>query len=162
MKTNATRLLDTLGIRYEFRHYDVDPNDLSAVKVAGQIGLPPSQVFKTLCAKGDRQGHVFAVIPGDGELDLKALARATDNRSTELVSVSQLPQLTGYIRGGVTALAAKKNLPVRLDASALAHPVIAVSAGVRGTQMLLAPEDYIRATGAITAALTRSPADIPK
>jgi Cys-tRNA(Pro)/Cys-tRNA(Cys) deacylase len=156
MKTNATRLLDALGYAYELRDYEVDVNDLSAVKVAGQIGLPPRQVFKTLCAKGDRRGHVFAVIPGDGELDLKALARATDNRSAELVPVSQLQQLTGYIRGGVTVLAAKKSFPVRLDESALAHAVIAVSAGVRGTQMLLAPADYMRATGAATAPLTRT------
>jgi Cys-tRNA(Pro)/Cys-tRNA(Cys) deacylase len=155
MKTNATRLLDTLGIRYELRDYEVDESDLSAIKVANQIGLPPAQVFKTLCAKGDSHGFVFAVIPGDAELDLKALARATDIRSVELVPVSQLQRLTGYIGGGVTALAAKKSYPVHLDESVLRHPVIAVSAGVRGTQILLAPADYIRATGATTAALTR-------
>jgi Cys-tRNA(Pro)/Cys-tRNA(Cys) deacylase len=156
MKTNATRMLDTLGIRYELRDYEVDESDLSAIKVANQIGLPPARVFKTLCAKGDRHGHVFAVIPGDAELDLKALARATDNRSAALVPVSQLQQLTGYIRGGVTALAAKKSFPVQVDESVLACPVIAVSAGVRGTQILLAPADYIRATGAQTAALARA------
>jgi len=155
VKTNATRLLDTLGIRYEVRDYEVDPDDLSAVKVAGQIGLPAAQVFKTLCAKGDRNGHIFAVVPGDLELDLKALARATDNRSAELVRVGELQQLTGYIRGGVTVLAAKKSFPAWIDKSALAHPVIAVSAGVRGTQILIAPPDYIRATGAVSAPLTR-------
>lgn len=155
MKTNATRLLDTLGLRYNLRDYEVDVDDLSAVKVAAQIGLPPAQVFKTLCAKGDRHGFVFAVIPGDAELDLKALARATDNRNVELVPVNQLQQLTGYIRGGVTVLAAKKHFPVHLDESVLLHDVIAVSAGVRGTQIILAPPDYIRATRAATAALTR-------
>jgi Cys-tRNA(Pro)/Cys-tRNA(Cys) deacylase len=155
MRTNAARLLDSLGVRYELRDYEVDPDDLSARKVAGQIGFPAHQVFKTLCAKGDRHGHVFAVIPGDADLDLKALAQATGNRSVELVPVSQLQQLTGYIRGGVTALAAKKSFPVQVDESVLACPVIAVSAGVRGTQILLAPADYIRATGAQTAALAR-------
>lgn len=155
MKTNATRLLDSLGIRYELRDYEVDESDLSAIKVANQIGLPPMQVFKTLCAKGDSHGFVFAVIPGDAELDLKALARATDNRSVELVPVSQLQQLTGYIRGGVTVLAAKKHFPVHLHESVLLHKVIAVSAGVRGTQIVIAPSDYIRATAATLSALTR-------
>lgn len=156
MKTNATRILDSLGIRYELRDYTVDPDDLSALKVAAQIGMPPDQVFKTLCAKGDRHGFVFAVIPGDGELDLKALARASENRSVELVPVSQLQQLTGYIRGGVTALATKKAFPVFVDESILSRPLIAVSAGVRGTQILIAPADYIRATGATPAALARA------
>jgi Cys-tRNA(Pro)/Cys-tRNA(Cys) deacylase len=156
MKTNATRLLDTLGISYELRDYEVDPDDLSAVKVAAQIGLPPAQVFKTLCAKGDCHGHVFAVIPGDAELDLKALARATGNRSVDLASVSQLQHLTGYIRGGVTALAAKKSFPVHLDESGLRHRVIAVSAGVRGTQILLAPSDYVRAANAKTGVFIRA------
>lgn len=155
MKTNATRLLDTAGVAYELRDYEVDPDDLSAGKVAGQIGLPAHQVFKTLCAKGDRHGHVFAVIPGDAELDLKALARVTDNRRAELVPVSQLQQLTGYIRGGVTVLAAKKAYPVFVDASITSHPVMAVSAGVRGTQILLAPADYIRVASATLAPLTR-------
>ena len=155
VKTNATRLLDTLEIRYELRTYAVDAHDLSAVKVAAQIGLPPRQVFKTLCAKGDRHGWMFAVIPGDAELDLKALARVTENRNVELVPVSQLQALTGYIRGGVTVLAARKRFPAWLDAAALDHELIAVSAGVRGTQILLAPADYLRATGAQTARLLR-------
>jgi Cys-tRNA(Pro)/Cys-tRNA(Cys) deacylase len=155
MKTNATRQLDKLGIRYELRDYEVDPDDLSALKVASQIGLPPSQVFKTLCAKGDDQGIVLAVVPGDAEVDLKALARAADCRSMALVPVSQLPQLTGYVRGGVTALACKKSYPVYLDGSAVAYRIIAVSAGVRGTQILLAPQDYVRATGATLGAIVR-------
>jgi Cys-tRNA(Pro)/Cys-tRNA(Cys) deacylase len=158
VKTNATRLLDTLGIRYELRDYPVDPDDLSAVKVAGQVGLPAAQVFKTLCAKGDRHGLAFAVIPGDAKLDLKALARVSGNRSAELVPVSQLQALTGYIRGGVTALAAKKHYPVYLDDSAMQHAVISISAGVRGTQILLAPQDYVRATGAALGIISRPPA----
>lgn len=156
VKTNATRLLDTLGIRYELHDYEVDTDDLSAVKVAAQIGMPPGQVFKTLCAKCDRSGFCFAVIPGDAELDLKSLARLSASRSAELVPVSQLHALTGYIRGGVTALAAKKRFPILLDESALNHSVIAVSAGVRGIQILLAPQDYLRATNANTACVTRT------
>lgn len=155
VKTNATRQLDKLGIRYELRDYIVDPDDLSALKVAGQVGLPLEQVFKTLLAKGDVNGLLMAVIPGDHELDLKALARLSGNRSTELTPVAQLQHLTGYIRGGVTALACKKPYPVYLDESALLHEVISISAGVRGTQIFLAPQDYIRATSAKLGALAR-------
>jgi Cys-tRNA(Pro)/Cys-tRNA(Cys) deacylase len=155
VKTNATRQLDKLGIRYELRDYVVDPDDLSAVKVAAQAGFPPEQVFKTLLAKGDVNGLLMAVIPGDQELDLKALARVSGNRSTELTPVAQLQHLTGYIRGGVTALACKKPYPVFLDEAALLHEAISISAGVRGTQIFLAPQDYIRATGAMLGALTR-------
>jgi Cys-tRNA(Pro)/Cys-tRNA(Cys) deacylase len=159
LKTNATRRLDELGIAYELRDYEVDLKDLGAAKVASQIGLPAAQVFKTLCAKGDDGTIVFAVVPGDRELDLKALARLAAKRSVELVPVAQLKQLTGYIRGGVTALASKRSYPVYLDDSALSHPVIAVSAGIRGTQILLAPQDYIRSTMAISGIIARHPAE---
>jgi Cys-tRNA(Pro)/Cys-tRNA(Cys) deacylase len=159
VKTNATRQLDKLGIAYELRDYEVDLDDLSAPKVASAVGLPASQVFKTLCAKADDGTIVFAVVPGDSELDLKALARLADKRSMELVPVAQLQKLTGYIRGGVTALAAKKNYPAYLDDSALRFPIISVSAGVRGTQILLAPQDYLRATTATAGVLARKPAE---
>ncbi|HWI57945.1 MAG TPA: Cys-tRNA(Pro) deacylase [Bacillota bacterium] len=155
MKTNATRQLDKLGITYHLRDYEVDANDLSAIKVANQINLPPGQVFKTLVAKGNAHGIVLAVVPGDQEVDLKALARASDNRNMELVPVSQLQQLTGYIRGGVTALACKKDYPVYLDESAILYDIISVSAGIRGTQILLAPQDYIQAVQATPAAISR-------
>ena len=155
VKTNTTRQLDKLGIRYELKDYIVDPDDLSAIKVAGQVGLPLEQVFKTLLARGDVNGLLMAVIPGDHELDLKALARLSGNRSTELTPVAQLQHLTGYIRGGVTALACKKPYPVFLDESALLHEVISISAGVRGTQIFLAPQDYIRATSAKLGTLSR-------
>jgi len=155
MKTNATRLLEKLGIPYSLAHYEADPNDLSAPKVAAQIGMPASQVFKTLLAKGNATGFLFAVLPGDQELDLKALARLSGNRSTDLVPVSQLQALTGYIRGGVTAAASKKPYPVFLDSSALGHSIIAVSAGVRGTQMLMSPQDYLRLTNAQTGIFSR-------
>src|SRR5581483_9048252 len=111
-KTNAARLLDQLGVRYELREYEVDPEDLAAETVAAKIGFPPEQVFKTLVARGDRSGICLAVIPGNTELDLKALAAASDNRKIQLVPVKDLQALTGYIRGGVTALAGKKDYPV--------------------------------------------------
>ena len=132
---------------------------MGAQQVANQINLPANQVFKTLCAKADDGAIVFAVVPGDCELDLKALARLSDKRSMELVPVGQLKQLTGYIRGGVTALAAKKNYPVYIDESALRHSVMGVSAGVRGTQILLALQDYIRSTMATSGIIARKLAD---
>jgi Cys-tRNA(Pro)/Cys-tRNA(Cys) deacylase len=161
MKTNATRQLDKLGIRYELKEYEADPDDLSAVKVAAQVGLPPAQVFKTLLTKGDLHGLALAVIPGDLEVDLKALARASGNRGMEMVPVSQLQHLTGYIRGGVTALACKKPYPVYLDESALTHSVISVSAGGRGLQIFLAPHDYLRAVCAAMAKIARQVPDNP-
>jgi Cys-tRNA(Pro)/Cys-tRNA(Cys) deacylase len=121
------------------------------------VGLPAEQVFKTLVARGDRHGPCFAVVPGDAELDLKALARATGDRRVELVPLREVTPLTGYVRGGVTVFAAKKAFPVYLDESALAFDVISVSAGVRGTQILLAPRDYVRASGAELAPLARTP-----
>jgi Cys-tRNA(Pro)/Cys-tRNA(Cys) deacylase len=99
-KTNAARLLDQLAIRYELREYEVDPEDLAAETVAAEIGLPPEQVFKTLVARGDRNGICMAVIPGNTELDLKALAMASGDRKIQLVPVKELQGLTGYIRGG--------------------------------------------------------------
>ena len=154
-KTNAARLLDQLGIRYELRAYEVDPNDLAAETVAAKIGLPPEQVFKTLVARGDRTGVSMAVIPGDQELDLKALANATGERKIQLVPVRELQSLTGYIRGGVTALAAKRDFPVYVDETIELFDVISISACQRGLQILLAPADYLRATKATLAALSQ-------
>ena len=145
-KSNAARLLDQMGIRYELREYEVDPNDLAAETVAAKIGLPPEQIFKTLVARGDRNGICMAAIPGNAELDLKALAAASGNRKLQLVPVKELQGLTGYIRGGVTALAGKRDYPVYVDETAELFDVISISAGVRGLQILLAPADYLRAT----------------
>jgi Cys-tRNA(Pro)/Cys-tRNA(Cys) deacylase len=155
-KTNAVRLLDQLAIHYELREYEVDPEDLAAETVAAKIGLPPQQVFKTLVARGDRNGICMAVIPGDAELDLKALAAASGDRKIQLVPVKELQGLTGYIRGGVTALAAKKDCPVYADESIELFETISVSAGIRGMQILIAPGDYIKATKARVAALART------
>ena len=155
-KTNAARLLDQMGIRYELREYAVDLEDLAAVSVAAKIGLPPGRLFKTLVAEGDRHGICFAVIPGDTELDLKALAATSGDRKIHLVPVKELQKVTGYIRGGVTALAAKKAYPVYADKSIERFDVISVSAGIRGLQILLAPVDYLRVANATLAAIALS------
>jgi len=153
MKTNAARLLDSLGIAYELREYEVDPDDLAAESVARKVGLPPEQVFKTLVARGDRHGVCFAVIPGDQQLDLKALAKLTGDRAIDVVPLKEVQPLTGYIRGGVTALAAKKAYPVFADETIELFDTISVSAGTRGAQIFLAPAEYLRATGAKTGAI---------
>jgi Cys-tRNA(Pro)/Cys-tRNA(Cys) deacylase len=155
MKTNAARLLDTLNIRYELRTYAVDPEDLSAVRVAEKLGVPAAQLFKTLVCRGDRTGVCLAVVPADRELDLKALARARGDRRCDTVPLKEVQPLTGYVRGGVTALAGKRDYPVVLDSSAMEWPVISISAGIRGAQLLLAPVDYQRVTRASAAAIAR-------
>ena len=155
MKTNAVRLLDRLGVRYELREYEVDPDDLAAETVARKVGLPPEQVFKTLVARGDKHGVCLAVVPGDAQLDLKALARATGDKKADTVPLKEVEPLTGYIRGGVTALACKKPYPVYLDETAELFDVISVSAGVRGLQILLAPGDYLRIVGARVAPIAK-------
>ena len=134
----------------------MDPDDLAAEAVATKIGLPPEQLFKTLVAEGDRQGICMAVIPSDTELDLKALAATSGNRRIQLVPVKELQKLTGYIRGGVTALAAKKAYPVYVDETIELFEVISISAGIRGTQILLAPTDFLRATRATVALLANA------
>jgi Cys-tRNA(Pro)/Cys-tRNA(Cys) deacylase len=151
-KTNAMRLLETQGVAFETREYEVDPEDLSAETVARKIELPIEQVFKTLLARGDRNGLCFAVIPGNTELDLKALAKGTGDRKIDLVPVKELLPLTGYIRGGCTAMAAKKDFPVFLDETAELFDVISVSAGQRGVQILVGPQDYLRITKATVGA----------
>jgi Cys-tRNA(Pro)/Cys-tRNA(Cys) deacylase len=158
-KTNAARLLDELGISYELREYEVNPDDLAAETVAAKIGLPAQQVFKTLVArvegKNDRNGVVMAVVPGDQELNLKALAAAAGERKMHLVAVKELQGLTGYIRGGVTALGAKRDFPVYVDETLELFDVISISAGVRGLQILMAPGDYLRATKGMIVAIAQ-------
>jgi Cys-tRNA(Pro)/Cys-tRNA(Cys) deacylase len=148
VKTNAARLLDSLGIAYKVREYEVDPEDLAAESVARKVGLPPEQVFKTLVARGDKHGVSFAVVPGDQQLDLKALAQLTGDKKIDTVALKEVQPLTGYIRGGVTALAAKKSYPVFADETIELFDTISVSAGVRGAQLILSPADYLRATNA--------------
>jgi Cys-tRNA(Pro)/Cys-tRNA(Cys) deacylase len=152
-KTNAARILDAAGAAYEIREYEVDENDLTAPHVADAIGVPPEQVFKTLVVRGDRSGVLLACIPANSELDLKALAAASGNKKVELVAVKEVLGLTGYIRGGVSPVGTKKPYPLYLDETAGLWDVISVSAGVRGRQMLLAPADLARITGAKIAAI---------
>ena len=158
VKTNAARVLDRLGIKYELREYEVDPDDLSAQTVAAKIGIPPEQLFKTLAVRGDRKGIFLAVISASEELDFKALAHQTGNRKVDMLPLKEVQAATGYIRGGVTALACKKDYPVYIDELAEICDVISVSAGMRGLQILLAPEDYIRAVKAKEVAITRGQA----
>lgn len=155
MKTNGARFLDSLHIAYELRDYEVDLEDLSAIAVARKIGLPPEQVFKTLLTTSGAGEHYFAVIPGDAELDFKKLARAAGVRKAEMVSLKDVQPLTGYVRGGVTVFGAKKAFPVFLDETAELFDLISVSAGARGTQLLLSPADYIRAAEAVLSPLTK-------
>ena len=150
-KTNAARILDVLGIGYELKTYEVDESDLSAVHVAASVGMPIKMVYKTLVCRGDKNGVLMAVIPGGGELDMKALAAASGNKRVEMVHLKEVFGLTGYIRGGCSPLGAKKDYPVYLDDSALAQSIIAVSAGKRGEQILLKPADLVQAAKAMTA-----------
>ena len=161
-KTNAARLLDTLGIAYELRAYDVDPDDLSAETVARKVGLPAEQVFKTLLSHTNTGEHLFAVIPGDAELDLKKLAHAAGAKKAELASLKDVEPLTGYIRGGVTVMGARKPFPAFADETIELFDVISVSAGLRGLQLILSPADYLRAANAILADLTKAPSGEPR
>ena len=153
-KTNASRILDNMKINYRLLEYEVDENNLDAVHVANSVGMPCSQVFKTLCVLGDKTGVIFACIPGDHELDLKALAKISGNKRAELVTLKDVLPLTGYIRGGVSPLGAKKAYPVFLDATASNWTEISISAGQRGLQIILAPAALQSATKAKIADLT--------
>ena len=158
MKTTAVRLLDALGIRYELRGYQVDPDDLAAELVAAKIGMPAEQVFKTLLARGDRSGPCFAVIPGNYELDLKALAKLSGDRRVEPMLLKEVQPLTGYIRGGVTVLGAKKQYPVFADETMGLWDVISISAGARGTQVLIAPADFLKVSKATVGEIAKAKA----
>ena len=154
-KTNGARLLDSFDIDYELREYEVDPEDLTAITVAKKIGMPIEQVFKTLLTTDGAGNHFFAVIPGDAEVDFKKLARAAGVRKTEMVSLKDVQPLTGYIRGGVTVFGARKAFPAFADETIELFDRISVSAGVRGTQLILSPTDYLRASEAVVADLTK-------
>jgi Cys-tRNA(Pro)/Cys-tRNA(Cys) deacylase len=154
-KTNACRALDALGIVYALRSYAVDESDLSAEAVAAKLGLPSEQVFKTLCLRADDRAVLLAVVPGNLELDLKKLSRAAGRRAAAPVALKELSELTGYIRGGVTALACKRPYPVFLDETALLFDEISVSAGQRGLQIVIAPSSYVRAVSAVVADISR-------
>jgi Cys-tRNA(Pro)/Cys-tRNA(Cys) deacylase len=148
-KTNGARFLESLGIPFELHEYEVDPEDLSAVTAAKKIGMPAEQVFKTLLTTGGTGEFAFAVIPGDAEIDLKKLARAAGWRKAEMTPLKEVQPLTGYIRGGVTVFGAKKAYPIFVEEVAILFDKISVSAGKRGEQLILAPDDYLRAAKAI-------------
>ena len=152
-KTNAARILDNLGIDYEIKTYEVDEEDLSAVHVAETAGLNIDTIFKTLVARGDKTGVIMAVIGGGEELNLKSLAKVSGNKSVEMIAMKELLPLTGYVRGGCSPLGAKKNYPVFLDSKATLQEKISVSAGMRGMQLILSPQDLIKATNATVADL---------
>lgn len=152
-KTNAARILDRLQLLYEILEYAVDPDDLAAESTAEKLGLPAEQVFKTLVARGDRTGVCLAVIPGSAQLDLKTLAVLAGDRKTDTVPLKEVQPLTGYIRGGVTALGTKKAYPVYVDESILTFDTVAVSAGKRGLMLWLAPQDYLTATQGTVGAI---------
>ena len=154
-KTNAARILDNMKIHYEIKEYEVDLEDLSAVHVAASTGMDVRMVFKTLVCRGDKTGILMACIPGDGELDFKALAKLSGNKSVEMVALKEVLGLTGYVRGGCSPLGAKKNYPVFLDESCNQHPIIAISAGIRGQQLLLTPDDLQRAVKATVGQVVR-------
>jgi Cys-tRNA(Pro)/Cys-tRNA(Cys) deacylase len=155
VKTNAVRMLDAAKVPYELREYQVDPEDLSAETVAAKVNLPLEQVFKTLVMRGDRNGVCLAVVPGNTVVDEKAMARLTGDRRIEMVPLKEVQALTGYIRGGVTAIAGKRDYAVYVDETAELFDVISISAGMRGLQILLAPGDYLRVTKGTVGAIGR-------
>ena len=143
-KTNAARFLDSLKINYKLCEYEIEESDLSAESVARKVNLPLEQVFKTLVARGDKTGVLMACIPGNAELDLKAMATVSGNKKVEMVPLKEIQQLTGYIRGGVSPIGTKKHSPIFLDESAMRFPSISISAGARGSQIFISPDDLIK------------------
>lgn len=152
-KTNAARLLDKAGLEYELVPYIVDENDLSAVHVAEQLGENIEQVFKTIVLKGERTGYFVCVVPGDAEIDLKLAAKAAGDKKADLIPMKELLPLTGYIRGGCSPVGMKKPFPTFFHTTATSFTHIFVSAGVRGLQLKINPESFIRFVGASTADL---------
>ena len=150
-KTNAARLLDKAGIAYRLIPYEFDENDLAAHHVAESLNQPIEQVFKTLVLHGDRTGHIVCVVPGNGEVDLKALAKVSGNKKVEMILMKDLLGVTGYIRGGCSPIGMKKRFPTYMHSSATDFNVIYISAGVRGLQIEIAPSDLISFTGAVLA-----------
>ena len=150
-KTNAARLLDKAGIEYRLIPYEFDENDLAAQHVADSLGQDIARVFKTLVLHGDRTGHIVCVIPGNGEVDLKALAKMSGNKKVEMIAMKDLLAVTGYIRGGCSPVGMKKRFPTFFHTSAEAFESIFVSAGVRGLQLEISPLQLIGFVGGTVA-----------
>lgn len=147
-KTNAARLLDAKGISYDLTEYEVDENDLSATTLAKKIGQDVEQIFKTLVLRGDKTGVFVAVIPGNAEVDMKKAAKISENKSCAMVQQKELLGLTGYIRGGCSPLGMKKPYPIYIHETCQLFDQIYISAGQRGLQLKLNPEDLIKVVGA--------------
>lgn len=147
-KTNAARLLDKARVQYSLVPYAVDPDNLAATHVAEELGEDPDTVYKTLVLHGDKTGHFVCVVPATCEVNLKKAAKASGNKKAELIAMKELLPLTGYIRGGCTAIGMKKRFPVYLQHEAADLDIFYVSAGVRGLQLRMKPSDYIEYTGA--------------
>lgn len=150
-KTNVARILDQKKIRYELVPYEVDENDLAATHVASQLGEDIAQVFKTLVLRGDKNGLLVCVIPGDKEVDLKKAAKLSGNKKVEMIAMKELLPLTGYIRGGCCPIGMKKPYPTWIHSTCVDFPFIFISAGVRGLQLKINPSDLLGATGASVA-----------
>ena len=150
-KTNAARLLDRARISYDLIPYEFDENDLAAQHVADSLGQPIERVFKTLVLHGDRSGHIVCVVPGNGEVDLKALAKVSGNKKVEMIAMKDLLAVRGYIRGGCSPIGMKKKFPTYFHTTALDFETIYVSAGVRGLQLEIAPSDLIGFVGGSVA-----------
>lgn len=153
-KTNAARILDKNKIKYSIIEYEVDESDLSALNVGIKLGQDIRRIFKTLVLTGDKTGVIVACIPGDGELDLKSLAKVSGNKKVNMINMKDLQKITGYIRGGCSPLGMKKNYPIYIDSSALKFEKVYVSAGVRGQQLELSPQDLIEAANMKSEDLT--------
>ncbi|MDD4096295.1 MAG: Cys-tRNA(Pro) deacylase [Oscillospiraceae bacterium] len=155
VKTNAIRMLEKAGLAFRLVTYEVDEEDLSGVHVAQTLGLPVEQVVKTLVLKGDKTGYLVACIPVETELDLKALATASGNKTCEMIAVRELLPLTGYIRGGCSPVGMKKPFPTFFDEAVTLYDWISVSAGMRGAQILIDPQALIEFIGAEVADIAR-------
>lgn len=156
IKTNVLRQLDARRIPYETREYDMDDGNFDGKLIAGKTGLDPQMIYKTLVLTGDRQSHLVCVVPVDRELDLKAVARASGNKSVAMLPQKDLLPLTGYLRGGCSPIGMKKAFPTYIDESCQSQPRLSVSAGQRGCQVILATDALIACTGATLAALCRA------
>lgn len=143
-KTNVARLLDKAKIAYELIPYEVDENDLSAIHVAASLGENIDQVFKTLILQGDKTGYFVCIIPGEHEIDLKMAAKVSGNKKCDLIPMKDLLPLTGYIRGGCSPIGMKKHFPTYIHDSCIQFPYIYISAGIRGLQLKIAPNDLIQ------------------
>lgn len=154
-KTNAARLLDAARIKYSLVPYEVDESNLAADHVAEQLGEPIERVFKTLVLRGDRTGIFVCVVPGDLEVDLKSAARVSGNKSAEMIQVKELLPTTGYIRGGCSPIGMRKQFPTYIHETCILYDTIYVSAGVRGLQICIAPDDLISMSGAEIAELCK-------